>query len=592
MMRVGSFGASPCAFKDQKPGISMIIGIDLGTTNSLAAVWRDGETVLIPNALGSVMTPSVVSRTDDGQILVGMAARERLATAPQNSVAAFKRYMGTARTFSLGGSEKFRAEELSSFILRSLKADAEAFLGTPVTEAIITVPAYFNDAQRKATKAAGQLAGLTVDRLLNEPTAAALCYGLQEQQDDERRVMVLDLGGGTFDVSILEMFDGVMEVRSTAGDNFLGGEDFAELIAENFITALGAAHGIPPLSHPSPVHGLLLRQAEVAKRALSERDQHILELQHAGETLRWTLTRSDFETFAEPLVRRVRAPIERALRDAKFLPDQISHLVLAGGATRMPIFRKMAARLFQRFPITTVNPDEVVGRGAAVQAGLKMRDAALDDVVMTDVAPFSMGIEVAQRSGGKVAQTGLFSPIIERNSIIPISRSDSYCTIQDNQASVNIRIFQGESRLVTDNVFLGELTFPMPPAPAGQSFDVRFTYDISGILEVRATNPETGLVRDLVIEGNPGILSPAEIAERLRALDHLKHHPREQAENQAVMARANRLYEETLGDLRAHLGQLIGEFEQVLDQQDPHKIREFRAEFTAWLDRADITFFQ
>jgi molecular chaperone HscC len=568
----------------------MIIGIDLGTTNSLVGVWQDGKLVLIPNALGSLLTPSAVSIDDSGAILVGSPARERLSTAPDRSVASFKRYMGTNRVFKLG-KKSFRTEELSALVLRSLKADAERFLGERVTEAVITVPAYFSDGQRKATKAAGELAGLKVERLLNEPTAAALAYGLQEA-GEERKILVLDLGGGTFDVSILEMFEGVMEVRATAGDNFLGGEDFVDLIMDAFIAATATEAKIPPRTRDAAIHGPLRRQAEIAKRALSDSHEHQLVIIHEGRELRWTITRDRFEAMSEPLLRRLRVPIERALRDSELQPGQITHLVMAGGATRMPLFRRLVARLFQRLPIVQVNPDEVVAQGAAVQAGLKMRDAALDDVVMTDVAPFTMGVEVCETRGGLVARTGLYLPIIERNSVIPISRSRTISTAVDNQTDMNVRVFQGESRMVDENIPLGRIDLRVPKGPAGkESLDVRFTYDTSGLLEVIARINGTQETHRLVIEGATGTLTREEVEARLKALDALKIHPRDQAENQALLARAERLYEERLGDERSEAARRIDQFRFLLDSQDLGAIAAFRAEFMAWLDIVDRNFF-
>jgi len=568
----------------------MIIGIDLGTTNSLVGIWRDGAGELIPNALGSLLTPSAVSVGDDGTILVGIAARERLLTAPRHSVAAFKRYMGTSRRFTLGKHE-LRAEELSAWVLRSLKDDAEAYLGRPIGEAVITVPAYFNDAQRKATKAAGELAGLRVERLLNEPTAAALAYGLQEHVG-EGKIIVLDLGGGTFDVSVMEMFDGVMEVRATAGDNFLGGEDFVEAIVERFIAVTGARSGIPPLSRPAPVHAALWRQAEVAKRALSDADSHEMELVHEGAALRWTLTREEFERLCARLLERIRVPIERALRDAAIHPDEIGSVVLAGGATRMPLFRRLATRLFRRLPVGHLDPEQVVARGAAVQAGLKMRDAALDDVVMTDVAPFTLGIEVAAVREGQVAATGLYLPVIERNTVIPASRSTQVHTVQDGQRRVQVRIFQGESRMVGDNIELGELAIKVPRRSAGEeTIDVRFTYDVSGLLEVDTRVLSTGATDHILIEGRSGTLSGDQIKARLAVMARLKIHPRDQAENRALLARAERLYEERLGTTRERLGEWLEQYLVVLDRQDPGEIDAFRAQFLEYVNDIDVGFF-
>ncbi|HZT88336.1 MAG TPA: molecular chaperone HscC [Stellaceae bacterium] len=565
----------------------MIAGIDLGTTNSLIGLWRDGEARLIPNALGHNLTPSALSLDDNGEIIVGLAARERLLTHPQRTAAAFKRYMGTNRTVTLG-DKAFRPEELSALVLKSLRADAEAWLGERIEEAVITVPAYFSDAQRKATRAAGELAGFRVERLLNEPTAAALAYGLQEQK--ESRIMVVDLGGGTFDVSILELFEGVMEVRATAGDNFLGGEDFVDAIVDAFLDRVGGAAGIPPRASGAPIHGALRRQAELAKRRLSDAETATIELVHQSSTLTWTLSRDEFAELSEPLLKRIRQPIERALRDAQIHPEELSHVVLAGGATRMPVFRRTIARLFRRLPAQTINPEEVVALGAAAQAGLKMQDAALNEVVLTDVAPFTLGVEVCETGPhGQRLVNDLFLPIIERNTVIPASRSKVLHTIDDNQQNLLIRVFQGESRRVSDNIELGKLTVRVPRAAAGkEAVECRFTYDINGILEVEATVISTGAYHRLVIEGNPGVLTQAEIEKRLAALAHLKIKPRDEAENIAIQARAERLYEELLGAKREAVGRWIAEFLRALEADDPKEAARARALLTQRLDQIDV----
>jgi molecular chaperone HscC len=574
----------------------MIVGIDLGTTNSLVGVWRDGAITLIPNALGHLLTPSTVGMSESGEILVGLAARDRLASHPRQTVAAFKRYMGTDRIL-FAGQRGFRAEELSALVLRSLKADAEAFLGEPVVEAIITVPAYFSDAQRKATKAAGELAGLTVPRLLTEPTAAALAHGLAggvETAADDSTILVVDLGGGTFDVSILHCFEGVMEVRATAGDSWLGGEDFVDAIIAAFMAGPGRVAGIPALSSEAPhaVHGALRRQAELGKRRLSDAEEATLELVHDGRPVSWTLSRETFERLSEPLLARLRAPLERALRDARIHPEELSHIVLAGGASRMPMFRRLIARLFRRLPVQNLNPDEIVARGAAVRAGLQMREASLEEMVLTDVSPFTLGIEVSERTASGAHMAGFFLPLIERNTVIPASRSKTVTTIENNQRSIKLAVFQGEARLVKDNIQLGELSVKVPPGPAGEaSVEVRFTYDTSGLIEVEATVVGTHRTTSLVIEGNPGVLTPDEIAKHLAALAKLKVHPREQAENAALLARAERLYEERLGDTRRIIGDWLAAFLAALEAQDAEEIARARARLAQQLDSVDDEFF-
>jgi len=569
----------------------MIVGIDLGTTNSLVGIWRDGAASLIPNSLGHLLTPSAVGLGDDRTILVGLAARERLATHPGETVTAFKRYMGTDRLLFVG-DKGYRPEELSALVLRSLKADAEAFLGEGVTEAVITVPAYFNDVQRKATKAAGALAGLKVERLLTEPTAAALAYGLTAPEDDEL-ILVVDLGGGTFDVSLLHRFEGVVEVRATAGDSWLGGEDFVDVIVAAFMAGPGAAAGLPPATTAAPVIGALRRQAEMAKRALSSQDSATIAIVHDGKPIEWKLSRDQLELLSEPLLARLRAPMERALRDARVDPDALARIILAGGASQMPMFRRLIARLFRRLPVYQLNPEEVVARGAAVRAGMLVRGAGLEEMVMTDVAPFTLGIEISEQHGEDKSQRihGQFMPIIERNTIIPASRSKIVFPIEDKQRTLALRVFQGEAPMVKDNVLLGELNIKLPGGPATkQSIDVRFTYDTSGLLEVQATIVSSGRIEKLVIEGNPGVMQPDEIARRLAALAKLKIHPRDDMKTRALVARAARLYEERLGDIRAIIGHALGQLTAALDRQEPEEIEAASNELTAVLDRFDQDF--
>ncbi|PBQ17042.1 molecular chaperone HscC [Pseudomonas congelans] len=558
----------------------MIVGIDLGTTNSLVAVWRDGSSELVTNALGETLTPSVVGLDDEGQILVGKAARERLQTHPEKTTALFKRYMGSAQEIRLG-SATYRPEELSSLVLKSLKADVERAFGEPVTEAVISVPAYFSDAQRKATRIAGELAGLKVEKLINEPTAAALAYGLH-QKEGETSFLVFDLGGGTFDISILELFDGVMEVRASAGDNFLGGEDFDRLLVENFLTLHRDERDFPGKEQVTPS---LRREAERVRKALGQENSVDFVLRHADREWRKTITQEQISDLFAPLLTRLRAPIERALRDAKIRVADLDEILLVGGTTRMPLIRKLAAGMFGRFPALTLNPDEVVAQGAAIQAALKQRDAALEEVVLTDVCPYTLGIETTQYVFNGY-QSGHYLPIIERNSVVPVSRVRTVNTIADNQEHVLLKIFQGESRLVKDNIALGELNIPVPKAKAGEvELDVRFTYDNNGLLEADVRIPMTGENHKLVIENNPGVMTPAEIRERLKVLEALKVHPREQQVNTHLTARLERLYQEYLGEARETIGVWAAQFQRVLETQDDRQINELRKQLEQQADR-------
>jgi len=558
----------------------MIIGIDLGTTNSLVAVWKDGKSQLVPNGLGDMLTPSCVSIDEDGSVLVGKAAKERLQTHPERTAAVFKRYMGSDKKVRLGQKD-FRAEELSALVLKSLKADAEAFLGEAVTEAVITVPAYFSDAQRKATRTAGLLAGLKVERLLNEPSAAALAYGMH-QLNSESRFLVFDLGGGTFDVSILELFEGVMEVRASAGDNYLGGEDVTSAIVDLFFQRNKLATSLR--NNPMFMQRLGA-SAETAKRNLSAGQQAKVQIQLDGNDLSMDIDEEALDKLCAPLLKRMREPVERALRDTNIRANELDSIVLAGGATRMPVIKRLVTLMFGRFPTSEINPDEVVALGAAVQAGLKMKDAALEEVVMTDVAPYSLGVEVCMRLADGKSSDGHFSPVIERNTAVPVSRVGHYRAVDARQTSVQLRVFQGESRLVKDNILLGQLDVPLQQGGNEEkAVDVRFTYDVNGLLEVRANVNNSTESHVLIIEGNPGMLSEEEIRQRFAELEKIKMHPRDTLEMRTLLARADRIYQQVRGDVRSWLSVQIAEFEGVLETQNPRLINPAKNKFSDMLN--------
>lgn len=560
----------------------MIVGIDLGTTHSLIAAWRDGAAQLVPNALGEWLTPSVVGLDDEGRMMVGRAALERLQTHPQVTTSLFKRYMGSARLTTLG-NRQFRAEELSAMVLRSLREDAERHFGEPVEEAVISVPAYFNDAQRKATRIAGELAGFKVERLINEPTAAALAYGLH-QRDNASTFLVFDLGGGTFDVSILELFEGVMEVRASAGDNYLGGEDFDTLLLQAFVATQAGSDAGPVPMDDAQLFGRLRREAELVRKALGHEPSATFSVRQGDREWRHEYTQAAMAELYAPLFARLRAPIETALRDARIRASELDEVLLVGGTTRMPLVRKLTASLFGRFPSIQLNPDEAVALGAAVQAGLKSRDAALEEVVLTDVCPYSMGIEISVEYGNKL-ETGHYLPIIERNCVVPVSKVKRVVTLRDQQKVVLLKVYQGESRQVSENILLGELEIPVPPMPAGEvSIDVRFTYDTNGLLEADALIVQTGERRNLVIANNAGVLDEEEIALRLKALESLKVHPRDEQPNTLLIARLERLYQESRGELRHRVDDLATRFAQMLDTQDLHDIRALRMQIAEQLE--------
>lgn len=560
-----------------------IIGIDLGTTNSLVAVWKDGQANIIPNVLNKNLTPSVVSIDENDEILVGDTAKERLITHPNFTVANFKRFMGTTKKFQIG-TYTFTPEELSSFILKRLKEDAESYLGEEIVEAVISVPAYFNDAQRKATKRAGELAGLKVERLISEPTAAAVAYGLH-QEDDETQFLVFDLGGGTFDISILELFEGVMEVKSIAGDNFLGGEDFNKLLVENFMVL----NNLDLNELEKKEMSAIFKQAELCKRALSYKEKATMTL-HIGEnTYETEVDRNKFESLSSDLIMRLRHPVERALRDADIHPSEIEAVILIGGSTRMPLVRSVVSKMFNKLPYSNINPDEAVALGASIQGALKEKKSELKELVLTDVCPYTLGVEVVNRISSRNYEGGYFLPVIERNSPVPISRVERLVTIRDNQDEISIEVYQGESRKVENNIFLGKFKVQVPEDRAGkQVIELRYTYDINGLLEVEATTLSTGKSETLIIENSPGSMSEEEIKKRMLLLKDIKIHPRDKTENRLLLARGERLYEEALGEKREYIANLLTEFERILLTQDLRLIKKYVKIFNQRLDKLEI----
>ena len=423
-------------------------------------------------------------------------------------------------------------------------------------------------------------------RLVNEPTAASLAYGVH-QRDSERKFLIFDLGGGTFDVSVLDFFEGVMEVRASTGDNFLGGEDFTEALVELF-----CQRNRLQVKSLTPIAAQRLhQQAERAKRLLTQSgaDSVTLKLTVGDDEHSLELDALAAERTCEHLLQRLRKPVERALRDSKIAVDALDEIILVGGASRMPMVRKLVSKMFGRLPAANLNPDEVVALGAAVQAGLVTRDAGLDEMVLTDVAPYSLGIDTAMQVSANQYVPGHFLPIIERNTIVPVSRMQRIFTVSDRQQVLSIKVFQGEARLTVDNVPLGEFTLEVPVKPAGQAgADVRFTYDVNGVLEVEATAFPGGVKRAMVIEENPGVLTPEEISERLAALAALKIHPRDQLENRTLLTRADRVYEETLGEHRQYLAAHIARFQSLLERQNAEEIAHARSELSALLDRFDV----
>ncbi|WP_019909190.1 molecular chaperone DnaK [Paenibacillus sp. HW567] len=488
--------------------MSKVIGIDLGTTNSCVAVMEGGEAVVIPNPEGARTTPSVVGFKKDGERIVGETAKRQAITNPDRTIASIKRHMGTGHKESIDGKD-YSAQEISAMILQKLKSDAEAYLGQTVTQAVITVPAYFNDSQRQATKDAGKIAGLEVLRIVNEPTAAALAYGLEKSED--QTILVYDLGGGTFDVSILELGDGFFEVKATSGDNRLGGDDFDQVVMDFLVAEFKKEQGID-LSKDKAAVQRLKDAAEKAKKELSGvltttvSLPFITVVDGVPQHLEVNLTRAKFDELTAGLVERTLGPTRQALSDAGMTPADLNRIVLVGGSTRIPAVQDAIKKLTGKEPHKGVNPDEVVALGAAVQAGVLTGD--VKDVVLLDVTPLSLGIETAG---------GVFTKMIERNTTIPTSKSQVFSTFADNQPSVEIHVLQGERQMANGNKTLGRFMLnEIPPAPRGvPQIEVTFDIDANGIVNVSATDKGTNKSQKITITSSSG-LSDAEVEQMMK----------------------------------------------------------------------------
>jgi molecular chaperone DnaK len=481
------------------------VGIDLGTTNSVIAVLEGGDPTIIANAEGNRTTPSVVS-FKDGEILVGEVAKRQAITNPDQTVRSVKRHMGTDWTIEVGG-KKYTAQEISAHILMKLKRDAESYLGTTITEAVITVPAYFNDAQRQATKEAGEIAGLNVLRIINEPTAAALAYGLDKEHD--QTVLVFDLGGGTFDVSVLEIGDGVFEVKSTSGDTYLGGDDWDDAVIDWLVESFKNDHGVD-LSQDRMALQRLKEAAEKAKIELSTVPETEINLPFITATaegplhLQYKLSRSEFQKLTEDLLEKLKGPFNQAIKDSGITIDEIDHVILVGGSTRMPAVQDLVKKLTGQDPHKGVNPDEVVAAGAAIQAGVLRGE--VKDVLLLDVTPLTLGIET---------KGGVMTRMIERNTTIPTKRSEIFTTAEDNQSEVEIHVLQGERAMAADNNSLGKFRLTgIPPAPMGvPQIEVTFDIDANGIVNVHAKDLATGKEQTMTITG--GTALPREDIDRM-----------------------------------------------------------------------------
>lgn len=559
----------------------MIVGIDLGTTNSLVAYYEGGEAHLIPNRLGKELTPSVVCVNEKDEILVGEIAKEYGAMHPSSMARTFKRDMGTKNTYSLR-SHEFTAEELSSFVLKSLKEDAQSYLGCEVDEAIISVPAYFNDKQRKATKRAGELAGLKVSRIINEPTASAISYGVGDE-DKMERVLVFDLGGGTFDVSILEYFCSIMEVHAIAGDNHLGGEDFTNVLMEMFIKRIHVNQADIDLITKNRIY----KEAEKAKISFSKNKEVTMAMDVNSVFYEEVFTIDEYEKECLPLLERIRKPIEKSIYDAKITLDDIDRVLLVGGASRMPMIRSFVRKMMKVYPDYYVDPDTSVSQGCALQCGMKARDKQIEEMILTDVCPFTLGCEVI-RYNGSFEESGHFLPIIERNTVIPVSKKQTVYTAYDDQEKVNVKVLQGESRMARNNLLIGQVSVEVPKAPKGEeAIDITYTYDVNSLLEVEVEVLSTHEKKKIIIQNEENKISDEEAQERMEKLQYLKQNPREDEENYYVITKGNRLYEQAIGNDRELIEKAIMDFESVLNNGSRLEIERARKRTLELFDEMD-----
>ncbi len=556
-----------------------IIGIDLGTTNSLAAYYKDGKSILIPNEFGEYLTPSVVHVTKEKEIIVGKIAKELLITDSVNTASVFKRSMGLDKIITLRGIQ-YKPEELSAFVIKKLVEDAKRELQEDIEEVIVSVPAYFDDVRRKATKRAGELAGVKVERLINEPSAAALACRMEEG-DEDSIYMVFDFGGGTLDISIVECFDNVISINAVSGDNHLGGSDFDRVIAEYICEQSGCKLA----NLPREEQAIIRKYAEQLKKKLSQESAVEINIQTEHVNGKVSLNHDKLVKISDEIMKRIRKPIQRVLNDCEFSVEDIDKVVLVGGSSKMTIISMYLYYLFKKNLFTLGDSDETVARGLGFYAGMKARSHELKEQVLTDVCPFSLGVDVVNE---RDISNSYFSAIIERNSVLPISKRTFLTTIHDMQKHMRFSIFQGDELYARDNEELAEMEVALTPLPAGkEQVEIRFTYDINGILDVDVVVMSTKEHYHKTVVNKDLEMSEEKIQEQLKRMEVLKKDPRLQPENQYVIQLAKSLYRQTSGVSRMQVEFLIREFEDLLAIGDEYKIKHERKQVLGKLRKID-----
>ncbi len=555
-----------------------IIGIDLGTTNSLAVCWRNGKAEIIKNSMGDIVTPSAVSIDETGEVLVGKIARERLISHPDFSASEFKRSMGLHTKILLGGKE-YAPEELSALVLKKIKSDAEMYLGEPVEEAVISVPAYFDDNCRNATKLAASLSGLKVERLVNEPSAAALAY-LAGHDFGDGTFMIVDFGGGTLDVSIVDAFDSVIEILAVAGNNHLGGKDFNEAIAQYFCRENNLDYS--KLSADSKA--VIYKTAENCKRALSDIPMTIMAANIEERRYSASLDNNKLIEISAEIFEKFAEPVRKALRDSRCSLEELDDVILVGGSCKMPTVRAFVEKITGIKPSTDINPDTAIALGAGIFAGIKDRNENLKDIVLTDICPFSLGISVFDEQMNE----SVMEFIIERNTSLPSSRIKDFTAVRNGQTKFNISVYQGESMLPVKNLLLGRIECTCPPTKSHEPLcSVRLTYDINGILLVDVKNFADGRTESKTFVSRSSTLTESEISECSKKLEKLKISPAENEENRMLIARAERVFEESLSDERRYIVALLSNFKNALQSGNSHEVRASYNDLTGFLDKIE-----